>query len=332
MTRIREATAETEGRAAELFGLYPHKAAQRIIQRMDRDKLNELYIAGLRGALAAGRPHWIVESMEDARGYDASGPAPLALAGLVPDAWHSEIYALRMGKIQPWLNTVAPGEGRALIETVLRRARADGFERLSIRIDGEDFPNLHLLEDAGFRLIDVSLKFSRPMPFEPALFPVERAGWSVRPSAPEDADWMAELGANAHAGTHYLNDPALSREGTRALFGQWVRKCAEKLAYRIYVLEREGLRAGFVVYLRNNSLRNAVGVNPIILDYVILDPARRGGGAGPWFVQETLRRESEAGFDFCELRTSTHNLPAVGLYEKTGFRACSTDFAMSIRL
>ena len=61
-------------------------------------------------------------------------------------------------------------------------------------------------------------------------------------------------------------------------------------------------------------------MNPIILDYVILDPAIRGGGIGPWFIQESLRAESDSGFDFCELRTSQHNYAAIGCYEKLGFR------------
>lgn len=320
MGSVRQITAEDTGGAEELFGRYPYKTAQRVIQKMDRDKLNGLYINGLHGALKSGHPHWLVERQPG---------RPLALAGLVPDSWHSQVFGMKIGKIQPWLNTVSPEVGAEMIDTVLAKARKEEFEYLSIRIDGEDFRNLHLMERAGFRLIDVSLKFSRSMPFAPDIVPASREGWSIRLSAPDDVDWMARLGSESHTGTHYLNDPALPHEKTRELFRQWVRRCAEKLAYRIYVLERGGSPVGFVIYLRNNALKNAVGVNPIILDYVILDPVARGGGVGPWFVQETLKRENESWFDFCELRTSTHNLPAMNLYEKTGFRVCSTDFVLS---
>lgn len=316
-------------RAARLFSAYPFKTAQRVVQKLDRERLDAFYLAGLRRGAEAGRPAWFA--------YDVEWPeaGPVALGGLEPESWHGGIYGMRMGKIQPWLNALDPPAGEALLETVRERARADGIEHLSVRIDGEDFANLHLFERAGFLLIDVSMKFSRAMPFGARVWPEERPGWRVRLATPDDAEWMRRLGAREHAHTHFLNDPALPREKTQELFGAWVARCIEKLAWRIHVLEdAQGRGRGFVIYLRNRALRDAVGANPIILDYVILEGSARGGGVGPWFVQESLVRESEetadsgGGFDYCELRTSQHNHAAIGAYEKLGFRLCATDFVL----
>lgn len=309
--------------AIPLFASYPFKNAQRIAQRLDRDRLNAFYAEGLRRSVAAGSPAWI-----------ASDPAwreagPVALGGLAPDAWHSEIYGIRLAKIQPWLNALDPPAGEALLDAVLERARADGVERLSVRLDGEDYRNLHLFERRGFLTIDVSMKFSRPMPFAPDVVPAARDDWRIRLSSDDDVAWMRELGAKEHAGTHYLNDPELPRAKTEELFGRWVEKCARGLAYRIYVLEAaSGRPAGFVIYLRNPGFARAVGPSPVVLDYVILSPAARGGGVGTWFVQETLKREADSGFSYCELRTSQHNHAAMATYEKLGFRVCATDFVL----
>jgi len=304
---------------SRLFDLYPYKVSQRVVQKLDRARLNALYLSGLQKSFEAGEKIFVAERDGEV----------VACAGLAPDKWHSEIYGMKMGKLQPWLNFISPEAGAPLRDALLAEARQQAYQHISIRVDGEEFSQLHLFESVEFHLIDISLKFSRPMPFAPNMLPSAREGWRVRLSTPQDAIWMRELGSKTHAHTHFLNDPHLPREKTQALFDAWVVKCIEKLAYRIYVLEdNEGTGRGFVIYLRNNSMKQTVGVYPIILDYVILAPEARGGGVGPWFVQESLKQEAESGFDYCELRTSAHNHAAIGCYEKLGFRICATDMVL----
>lgn len=337
---LRPATTADLPAAERLFREFPYKSVQAVAQRLDRERLVAFYAAGLRGALEKGTAHWIVEAEAES---SAGERTPIALAGLAADPWHTGVYGFPMGKVGPFLN--AEGEarnvemhaesGKMLLETVERAAREQGLAHLSARIDGEDFPNLHLFEESGWRLVDVSLKFSRPMPVDPAAFPqpAAAAGWTIDRATPEDAGWIRHLGSQTHGGTHYLNDPALPAEKTRELFARWLDRCLDGLAYRVYVLrDAAGTGRGFVTYLRGPSFAKAVGRSPLILDFVILDPAIRGGGLGSWLVAESLGRESAGGFDYCELRTSAHNLAAVMTYEKLGYRCCASDFALHKRL
>ena len=64
------------------------------------------------------------------------------------------------------------------------------------------------------------------------------------------------------------------------------------------------------------------------MDFIIIDPETRGQGLGGWLVETALVREADAGFDYCELRTSQDNHPAVACYEKLGFRLCASDFIL----
>lgn len=318
---IRLATGEDLDAARRLFEAYPYKTMQQVVQGLDRGRLVELYTANLKGALEAGWPHWVVER---------SGEV-VALAGLSDDKWHTEIYGFKMGKIGPWLNTVAPEVGLSLLEEAEWHARDRHYKHLSARVDGEDFRSLQLFESQGWYLVDVSLKFSRPMPLGERRQPKPAAadGWTVDLAGAEDSSWIRRIGSRTHAGTHFLNDPALPAEKTRELFALWLERCIERLAYRIYTLrDPEGQGRGFVTYLRSGAFARSVGRVPIILDFVLLDPAVRGGGLGPWFIEESLAGEAESGFDYCELRTSAHNLPAVNCYEKLGFRLCATDFVL----
>jgi ribosomal protein S18 acetylase RimI-like enzyme len=333
---IRLATAEDLPAAGQLFADYPYKTAQQLVQKLDRERLAGFYLASLQGALEKGWPHWIAEQ---------NGKA-VALAGLAPDPWHAEVYGLKMGKIGPWLNTRQPDLGRDLLNEVERLARQQDYEHLSVRLDGEDFPNLQLFEANGWRLVDVSLKFSLPLPILPiherrpdapakssaeasAKASAEVSGWTIDQARPEDGEWIRRIGSQTHAGTHFLNDPALPRDKTRELFARWLDRCLDRLAYRIDTLrDAQGQGRGFVTYLRNQGFARAVGRAPLILDFVLLDPAVRGAGWGPRLIEESLAREGRSGFDYCELRTSAHNLPAVNCYEKLGFRCCATDFVL----
>lgn len=319
--QIRAPRSDEFARLAQLFTFYPYKTAQQVIQGLDRQRLEQFYAQGLRRGLNGNLPYWVVESDREI----------LALAGLVEDNWHSRVYGLKMGKVQPWLNTLQPEHGPVLMEAVEAQASQEGYQHLSVRVDGADFANLHHFESADWRLVDVSLKFSKSMLVQtpPRFEMVVDNEMAVGIADQSDFGWIERLAATTHSATHFLNDPHLPVEKTNELFGQWVRRCIEKLAYRIYTLKsRSGEGCGFVIYLRNPIFTEAVGPNPLILDFVLLDPSVRGKGLGPLFIEETLRREGEQAFDYCELRTSAHNLSAVCCYEKLGFLCCASDFVL----
>lgn len=324
---ITELTADTIDAAATLLEQYPYKQMQRRAQGLDPDKLQPFYLRGIELGLGEQHPHWIA----------AEGDRPKAMAALRRNEWHSKIFGRSMGTITTWINTEAPEAGEALLDQVEGAAQEWKLDHLSVRIDGEDYSNLHLFERRGFALVDVSLKFSLPASAWEAIprLANENAERTVREAQVEDVGWMMKLGAAGHTMNHFRNDPSLPEERTRELFGQWVRRCAETLAYRIYAIcDEAGEGRGFVIYLRNRSFAKAVGRNPLILDTIVLDPAVQTGGWGTALLGESLAREREqgigqgpdSGFDYCELRTSQHNHPALAFYEKLGFRICATDF------
>jgi GNAT superfamily N-acetyltransferase len=318
--RIHPVHAADLRSVGRLFTYYPYKTGQQAVQRIDRQRLEAYFQERLAKAVAEETPHWIA----------LDGKQTVGLAGLAENRWHSAIYGMKMGRVEPWLNTIRPEAGRALILAVERAARRGGFQHLALRLDGADFPNLHLLEAAGWRTMDVSVKYSLPMPIKPVARQRRReAKMRVGLVEPEDAAWIRRIGSTTHTASHFLNDPALDPKKTNELFSRWLNRCLELLAYRIYTMKNdEGEGLGFVTLLRNEAFAEAIGRRPLVLDFVLLDPSVRGRGLGPWLIEEALKRENASGFDYCELRTSMHNLEAVGCYEKLQFQCCSVDFQL----
>ncbi len=301
----------------QLLRAYPFKEAQRRAQQLDPERQCDFFLAGLRGAIERGAAHWLAEV--DGR--------PVAFAGLLDDPWHSEIYQLPMAKIQPWI-MLERASGPALLKMIADAAHAAGHRHLTARFDVEDMASLRLFEDARWRLVDVSLKLSVPLPAP--LAPEPPPGWRVELATDADAGWIRDIGSRTHGATHYLNDPALAPDRTRALFDRWLERCLGGLAWRIYVLrDPTGAGRGFVTYLRNQSFARALGRRPLILDFVLIEPGLRGEGLGRLLVAESLAREATEGFDYCELRTSAHNIPAVAAYERLGLRLCAGDYVVS---
>ncbi|GEM_PF-5322588 len=296
---------------------YPFKGAQRRVQRLEAGRLADWHARNLAHA-ASRQPLWVAE---------AAGEI-LAVGGAQPDAWHSDVYQMKMARLVPWLHFRAAEAGPPLLERLLEAASADGVRHLAARLDGDDGLGCRLFEDHGFHVIDLWLKFTRPLPPEGPPPAGPDASWRVEPFRPEDAAWALDLGGRHHDHAHFLHDAALPAERTRALFAEWVRRCVGGLAYRIYALrDPAGRGRGFVIYLEQRGFAEAIGRRPLILDYVILEPEARGGGLGAWLIDQTLR--AERGFDYCELRTSHRNLAAVACYEKLGFRLCATDLMLS---
>lgn len=328
MNRIMQLSIERHELARRLFRDYPYKKLQGKLQGIDSERMVPFYLEGMKRSIGEGNPHWIALNDE----------LPVAVVGLSRDAWHSGVYGIRMAKVQPWINTQMPQAGPRLLTALEHYASQNGISHLSVRLDGQDFTNLHFFQAAGWKLVDVSLKFSLPMPFERRLqVPGDPGEWNTRLAEPGDRDWIRGVGSRTHTASHFLNDPTLPRDKSILLFQKWLEKSLDGMAYKVYVLvgRKSGAEEkplGFVTYLRAKRFAEVSGRNPLILDFVLLDPSVRGQGVGPWFIHETLLKESAEAFDYCELRTSAHNLPAVVTYEKLGFQCVASDMVLHKRV
>jgi len=304
-----------------LFAQYPFKTLQKQVQGMDSGRLGQLLWDLAEPQF--GRPQTSAWVAWRKRPREAVG-----LVMMAPHAWHSEVFGRSMGRIVHFVNYVEPAtSGPPLIEAAIGAARATGIEQLDCRVDGRDWPSVHLLESYGFRCVDCSLKLARRLddllsgPAAP-----EPAGIEVRLFEPPDLDALQQIAARSHEHNHFYNDPHLGRERASALFQEWIRRCTMGVAAFILVATDADARlVGFVTVLSNAALTRVVGVSIGIIDYIVVDRDQAGRGIGRILLQAALRSLAR-DHQWVELRTSQENYRAVSFYCAAGFNLIGSDF------
>jgi len=303
-----------------LFAAYPFKAWQKKAQG-----IAPLRLAQLLWDMA--EPQFERPATSAWVAWEKRSGEALGFAMMSPHPWHSEIFGRRMGRITHFVNYREPSEvGPVLLGRLLEDARRLGIEHLACRIDGSDWPNVHLLESRGFVCVDCSLKMGRtlndlPENARPSTSPVR-----VRAYEPTDLEAMQRIAARSHIHNHFYNDPWLERTRSAALFSEWLRRCAAGAAEFILVAEDEdGKVTGFVTALANKALARVVGVAVGIIDYIVVDRDAEGRGIGRALLDAALARLASDN-RLVELRTSHDNYRAVAFYNAAGFRLLATDF------
>ena len=168
------------------------------------------------------------------------------------------------------------------------------------------------LADAGFRLIETSLQFSR------------RGGSSfqkderIRLATPGDRAEVAEVAARSFVFTRFHQDPLVPHPAADRIKREWAENYfTGTRGDSMLVAEVNGQVAGFCLLLhRDDGAR--------VIDLIAVDPDHRRLGLGAALCNGS---EQELG-DCKELVVGTQacNTPSVRMYERVGFRFISAGY------
>jgi len=304
-----------------LFSRYPFKAEQKRVQGIDCDRLGQLLWELAEPYFGQPRASaWVAwrQRPREALGFAVMAPHP----------WHSEVFGHSMGRILHLVNYTEPeAVGPPLLDAVLADARAAGLEHLACRVDGQDWPNVHLLESRGFRCVGCSLKMARRLDDLSCQSGGETPeGIEIRAFEPPDLDTLQRIAADSHTCNHFYNDPGLRRDRVAVLFQEWLRRCAGGAARFVLVAANpDGQVVGFVTALSSTALARVVGTSVGVIDYIVTGREVAGRGVGRALLEAALRSLAR-DHGWAELRTSHDNYRAIAFYSAAGFRIVASDF------
>jgi len=239
---------------------------------------------------------------------------------LAPLPWDSEIYDMKMGKVD-WL--LAPGDAdqrrkakHELAVTVVKEAQDRGYHHLSARIPAVEHDSAHVLEDAGFHTMDmqVTLVLDNPVACDNVL----PDGLAISPFEQGDLDSLLDLSTDAYLESRLFVDPNLPVERTRRLHRQWVENDCLGRAAVVFVARLGHHPVGYIACLLHRAQMEHGKTGFGDIDLIAVNPSARGRGialalvrtALTWFAMRIGR---------VTVKTQVTNYPALGLYQRAGF-------------
>ncbi|MGE0527836.1 MAG: GNAT family N-acetyltransferase [Bdellovibrionales bacterium] len=200
---------------------------------------------------------------------------------------------------------------------LVERLREAGLEYVTIRRPQSEWMRLHALESVGFRVVDGILTFVRNVTEDRV---TQNAKLRLASSA--EAEAVARLAADCFRFSRFHSDPLLSPEIAARVHSEWARNsCLGAAADAAWISESEEAVIGFCA-----CTKGADRLGTITL--IGVDPRHSGKGIGGMLMRQACGWLAQQGVDSVQIQTQSHNLAAMGLYFRTGFRLHSSSFTL----
>ncbi|MEO8425615.1 MAG: GNAT family N-acetyltransferase [Verrucomicrobiota bacterium] len=215
----------------------------------------------------------------------------------------------------------------ALLKAVCDFCNRESIGYLSARIDASEISALHALEGFGFVTLDGILTFG--MKLKKKAPANSAAKVSIRPATQKDNNVLAELARSSYLFDRFHTDPVILKVLADELFASWVRNsCSGKVADSVIVAENGSGVVGFVTCKLQHDSKNYLGTTIGNIVLVATVKEAQGQGIARALTQASLDWFSRQEVDIVEVGTQLRNIPAVRLYESSGFRLVKSSLSL----
>lgn len=221
-----------------------------------------------------------------------------------PLPWDSEFFGVSIGQVQLEQSTAAS------LDEIAERARALGIECLYGSLDEIDTDEAFLVQEHGFRLVEVALRFGRP----PGPLVTAPSDVVVRRGTVEDMDRLAGPIAVLAPWSRFAADPRFGPEAAERMFRAWVERAAhDGEEHMCLVAEEAGEITGLCTNVRHPVPR-------IDLCGVVKPGSGCARDLMRGFIEWADNGKTEAG------PCAARNIPVLRYVEHCGFSAIATQY------
>jgi ribosomal protein S18 acetylase RimI-like enzyme len=225
-----------------------------------------------------------------------------------PLPWDSSFFGLTLARVsRSTLDAASAAEVVAL-------ARAQTVACLSLLLPATDASSIAAAQDAGFHLVDVRTTLERPA--GQALHAASE--FRIRRHAEPDLPILESIAGEAHLNTRFGRDARFPPARVAELYRTWIRKECGGAADEVLVAEAEGTPVGYLTC-------HGVTGGPGKIGLIAVRKGDRGQGAGPALLRAALEWFTARGVDRVGVVTQGHDVAALRLYERTGFRTTAVE-------
>lgn len=234
-----------------------------------------------------------------------SGDAELTCS-LVP--WDSESFGFVVGQVEA-IHLRRPEDASELLGRLASWCFEQRIRLVSCRLGHTQLIESMALEDLGFRFIETvyrpRLELDRDLEAPPG-------GFQIVPAVPADVEPITDIARDAFATGRFMLDSRLDPAISRDRYATWVRRGLHAPGHTLLKVVAEHEIAGF--FLVEMADRH------VYWHLTALAKGWQGRGLGHAVWKAMLLSHQADGATSVETTISGHNLPALNLYARLGFR------------
>ncbi len=219
--------------------------------------------------------------------------------------WDSKFFGLRIGRLNA--EELTPEAWAEAVDWMDR----ESLDCLYFLADPNAASSADLAHEVGLRFVDIRVTFERRLPGEAVAMPA-----GIRCFTPADVEPLAEIAAVSHRDSRFYFDPRFDRGRCDDLYRTWVENSCAGYADEVLVAEVDGRPVGYLTCHANDDGSGQIGL-------VAVGESAQGRGLGQALVQGHLSWCQQKGKERAVVVTQGRNVPAMRLYEKSGYRTRS---------
>jgi GNAT superfamily N-acetyltransferase len=237
------------------------------------------------------------------------------------DTDHFGFDIWRLDHLGVWNGSSRPEIAPALAQAVVQVVRERGGQNIQARIPLDDLPTVHVLENAGFRTMEILTTWMFDL--AKSTIPSKREPDVVRDSKPADTESLIELARSVYTPIpdRFHVDPHLSPKASNELYAEWMRNsCSGQLADHIAVAENNGAAIGYSTMKYFGDHDGLCNARIAQLGLGGMTPDFRNRGLVTDLVVHNLEWLHLRQADYCFVGTQGNNVPPQRVWLKVGFK------------
>ena len=235
-------------------------------------------------------------------------------------AWDSAVFKKDVGRIEHLIlsEDITLGEGKIVIQSLLRRWRKCGLKYIVIRIPAVLVKTINILERKGFEIVDGVNK--QIFTLRERDFEVPRIrGISIVSFQKKHESMVVKL-SNAFYLDRFHSDPLVEKRVADKVHRQWVLNSCRGLADQIFVASSGQKIVGFITCKIDTQAKKYFDLGLGIIVLVAVDQNFRNRGIAKALTLRSLNWFKSRNMQVAEIGTQIHNMAATNAYLSVGFR------------
>lgn len=214
----------------------------------------------------------------------------------------------------------------ALLQTAIHELGNLGIRCIISRISSKDSSSIHTLEKGGFFLMDTIMTFFTEM--ENMEFQTKKTEIEIKPFKDSDIKGLMAIASQAFKLSHFHADPKFPRKKCDELYEKWVENCCRGLADEVLVANLNGMPVAFVTCRKERDASEFFKINIGVIDLIAVSKKFQGHGIGHDLMISALEWFNKNKIHIAKIGAQSQNIPAIRLYQGTGFLFLASELTL----